>query len=240
MKNPVFPVKDAEFKSVKGKFKGTLSEINKGSEFVDRLCRLRKKSKLSQKELADKLGVSKSTVSYWENGDTIPDAKAIYSLSRIYGVPTDYILCTSYLNQELTPEIRVLVDSLGFSQKAAREICVLSIPSNGEWARSRFEAFNALIEQTSEFEAILRGLYECMHFYQTITPLEVALKEGSFRDEVIMLSANADNYIRTDRAMYKSATTYNPQYWVRVVAERFLKNSEKQKAASSETAEGGE
>lgn len=91
MKIPVFPIKSDEFEARKGKFSGTLSSYNKESKFVKRLIELRKNSKLSQKELAERIGVSKSTVSLWENGDTIPDAKAIYRLSRVYGVPTDYI-----------------------------------------------------------------------------------------------------------------------------------------------------
>ena len=56
------------------------------------LSELRQQHKMSQKELAEKLGVSQAYVGQWENGTrTIPTEKVV-ELSEIYGVSTDYIL----------------------------------------------------------------------------------------------------------------------------------------------------
>ncbi len=53
---------------------------------------LRKARKLSQKELAELLGVSNKTVSKWETGLGLPDIQMIVPLSQALGVSTDAIL----------------------------------------------------------------------------------------------------------------------------------------------------
>lgn len=50
---------------------------------------------MSQAALAKELNVSKSTVGLWETGDTLPDAKSLYALAKIFGVNGDYLLCLS-------------------------------------------------------------------------------------------------------------------------------------------------
>ena len=52
----------------------------------------RKKNGWSQEELADKLGVSRQSVSKWEGAQSVPDLQRILEMSRIFGVSTDYLL----------------------------------------------------------------------------------------------------------------------------------------------------
>jgi len=58
----------------------------------EKLLDLRKKNGMSQEQLAAELGVSRQTVSKWENGTAIPDTVHIISLSRLFDVTTDYLL----------------------------------------------------------------------------------------------------------------------------------------------------
>ena len=53
---------------------------------------LRKKSNMSQEELANKLFVSSRTVVKWENGETEPSISNINATADIFGVTTDYLL----------------------------------------------------------------------------------------------------------------------------------------------------
>ncbi len=48
-------------------------------------------AKLSQKELAEKMEVSLSTVTNWESGKTEPSASQLRKISEISGVPMDFI-----------------------------------------------------------------------------------------------------------------------------------------------------
>ncbi|MGN1442743.1 MAG: helix-turn-helix domain-containing protein [Acutalibacteraceae bacterium] len=53
---------------------------------------LRKKSGWSQDELADKLSVSRQSVSKWETGDSVPEPAKLLALAKIFSVSTDYLL----------------------------------------------------------------------------------------------------------------------------------------------------
>lgn len=46
---------------------------------------------LTQKELAKELGVTNTTVNSWENGDTEPSLSQLREISRLSGIPMDFI-----------------------------------------------------------------------------------------------------------------------------------------------------
>ena len=58
----------------------------------DKIMNLRKKNAWSQEELAEKLGVSRQSISKYESAQAVPDMEKILKLSRIFGVTTDYLL----------------------------------------------------------------------------------------------------------------------------------------------------
>lgn len=57
-----------------------------------RLVELRKKRKLTQKELADKLGIARTTYSGYENGNREPDFDTVQKLADFFGVSIDYLV----------------------------------------------------------------------------------------------------------------------------------------------------
>ena len=59
---------------------------------ADKIIENRKKNGWSQEELADRLGVSRQSVSKWESAQAVPDMKKIVILSELFGVSTDYLL----------------------------------------------------------------------------------------------------------------------------------------------------
>ncbi len=56
----------------------------------DTIKELRKKHKISQKDLSESLGISNRAVSKWENRLSQPSAEHIFALSKIFGVSMDY------------------------------------------------------------------------------------------------------------------------------------------------------
>ncbi len=60
--------------------------------FADKLIELRKKNGWSQEELAEKLDVSRQSVSKWESAQSVPDMSRLLRMSELFGVSTDYLL----------------------------------------------------------------------------------------------------------------------------------------------------
>ncbi len=59
---------------------------------AEKIINERKKNGWSQEELADKLGVSRQSVSKWEGAQSVPDLQRILEMSKVFGVSTDYLL----------------------------------------------------------------------------------------------------------------------------------------------------
>ncbi len=59
---------------------------------ADKITENRKKNGWSQEELAQRLGVSRQSVSKWESAQAVPDMKKIVQMSELFGVSTDYLL----------------------------------------------------------------------------------------------------------------------------------------------------
>lgn len=61
-------------------------------EFGDRLRQLRKDRKLTQKELANLIGVKNSVISFYEVGERTPSLEVLIKLSKALHVSTDVLL----------------------------------------------------------------------------------------------------------------------------------------------------
>lgn len=63
--------------------------------FKDNLLHLRKLKKMSQEDLAERLGVSRQTLSKWETGESVPDIEKSKLLAEILGVSLDDLVSYS-------------------------------------------------------------------------------------------------------------------------------------------------
>lgn len=61
-------------------------------EFSSKLYELRKTKGLSQEELANKLNVSRQTVSKWELGDSTPDMEKLTAISDLFEISLDELV----------------------------------------------------------------------------------------------------------------------------------------------------
>ena len=59
---------------------------------ADKIIALRKAKGWSQEELAEKLDVTRQSVSKWEGAQSMPDLERIVKMSELFGVCTDYLL----------------------------------------------------------------------------------------------------------------------------------------------------
>ena len=65
----------------------------------EKIINLRKSRGWSQEELAERLNVSRQSVSKWESGISNPDLDKIVAMSALFGVSTDYLLKDATANE---------------------------------------------------------------------------------------------------------------------------------------------
>ena len=58
----------------------------------DRIAKYRRNQGLSQEELAEKLGISRQSVSKWERNESLPEADKIPLLAQVFSITTDELL----------------------------------------------------------------------------------------------------------------------------------------------------
>ena len=61
--------------------------------FAENLMELRKYHALSQEELAEKIGVSRQTLSKYETGESLPDIEKCKALADVFGITVDDLIC---------------------------------------------------------------------------------------------------------------------------------------------------
>ncbi len=117
---------------------------------ADKIIDLRKKAGMSQEELAEKLGVSRQSVSKWESAQSTPDLNRILKMSEIFGVSTDVLL----------------KDELDLSKpNSTQEAIEVSMPDETEPPRrsvSMAEANDFLAQNSKSALAIALGVALCI------------------------------------------------------------------------------
>jgi len=89
-------------------------------DFGNRLKTLRLQKKMTQSELAVKLGLTKSVISAYETGLRMPSYDVLLAIARIFKVSTDYLLGNEHgntidlsgLSQEETDAIIKLIKAI--------------------------------------------------------------------------------------------------------------------------------
>lgn len=65
---------------------------------AEKIFELRKNNDMSQEQLAEKVGVSRQSISKWESGDSTPELERLVELSKVFNVSTDYLLLSSEMD----------------------------------------------------------------------------------------------------------------------------------------------
>lgn len=68
--------------------------------FAENLMELRKCRGFSQEELAEKIGVSRQTMSKYETGESLPDIEKCKLLADVFGVTTDDLISNEKRNTQ--------------------------------------------------------------------------------------------------------------------------------------------
>lgn len=91
----------------------------------EKLYTLRKKSGLSQEQLAEQLGVSRQAISKWESGQSIPESDKLVVISNYFKVSLDYLLKEDD-EQQVISEVSQSDNSLQTSDKTRWLLGIIS------------------------------------------------------------------------------------------------------------------
>lgn len=106
--------------------------------FNDMLKYLRVREKMSQAELADKLGVSKSTVGMYELGKREPDFETLEAIADLFNVDMNFLL--GKVGSELSPK-----DERDIAKDLNRIMTEIKKGNNGPLYYNRIEMDDASI-----------------------------------------------------------------------------------------------
>ena len=98
---------------------------------ADKIIDERKKNGWSQEELAEKLGVSRQSVSKWEGAQSVPDLQRILEMSKLFGVSTDYLLKD---DETVRPVSEVEEDTGKAMRRVSMEEANAFLNENGKFA----------------------------------------------------------------------------------------------------------
>ena len=91
----------------------------------EKLLYLRKNAGLSQEEVAEKLSVSRQTVSKWETDQTAPELIKAKLLSELYNVSYDYLISGSPIGGDVT-NIEIIVDEIDWTSAWSKKYPILA------------------------------------------------------------------------------------------------------------------
>ena len=79
---------------------------------ANKLSYLRKKEKMSQEQLANKLNISPSTVGMYETAKRQPDNEMVTKIANLFNVSTDYLLDNDLKDVNVSEDNKKLIQSL--------------------------------------------------------------------------------------------------------------------------------
>jgi transcriptional regulator with XRE-family HTH domain len=120
-----------------------MAECNIKKTFATRFRELREEKGLSQGDIAKEFGVSRGSISYYENSERTADIEFAYKSAVFFGTSVDYLLGKSDLRTADT-EATGAANYTGLSDKSAAILCRIKL---SEESKKVFDVLNLLIEQ---------------------------------------------------------------------------------------------
>lgn len=125
----------------------------------------RKGKGLSQEAVAEKLGVSRQTISKWETGETLPDIQQSKRLAVLYGLSLDELI-------EFDPDVQEIQDMIC---RTSKEAC-----GKTDWTKLWGQQYPILLRYRQEMDpspyaAALKKLLEALEQETGYPPLDAFL-----------------------------------------------------------------
>ena len=94
-------------------------------KFGDNLRKIRKSKKMSQEQLAEKMNVTRQSVSKWENGESYPEMNNIFELCKVFNCKLNELVYPDMSDISSLDE-EIVMNVVKFSEKKQKEVKTLS------------------------------------------------------------------------------------------------------------------
>ena len=94
-------------------------------KFGDNLRKIRKLKKMSQEQLAEKVNVTRQSVSKWENGESYPEMNNILELCKIFNCKLNDLIHTD-MSDITSLDKEIVMNVVKFNEKKQKEMKILS------------------------------------------------------------------------------------------------------------------
>lgn len=136
--------------------KRTISSIEEVKNVIGlRLKSLRKKENLTQKQLAEKIGVSQRMIGYYESEERFPPHDVLTKLADCFSVSADYLLgrdVTNETKKQLTPknekDIAKRMEEIKKDLQGENGLMFSGEPMSQEAVESLLDAMDYIVKQT--------------------------------------------------------------------------------------------
>lgn len=189
---------------------------------------IRKDNKLTQKELADKLGVTYQAVSKWENGKNVPDISILKEMSKMFNIDIDEILDGEKKDKNKNIYgliiIILLIILLGvgyvlynnndeYEFKTITTTCSdFKISGSAAYNKEKATIYISNVEfcgkeDTTKYKTITCTLYETYNDTKTKISSCDKKKNTNLEDFLKELQVNTDHYSKSCKNLSKSSLT---------------------------------
>ncbi len=136
--------------------KRTISSIREVNDVIGlRIKSLRKKENLTQKQLAEKIGVSQRMIGYYESEERFPPHDVLTKLADCFSVSADYLLgrsVTGEPNEQVTPkdekDIAKRMEEIKKDLQGEDGLMFSGEPMSQEAVESLLDAMEYIVKQT--------------------------------------------------------------------------------------------
>ncbi|MBE6144540.1 MAG: helix-turn-helix transcriptional regulator [Firmicutes bacterium] len=94
-------------------------------KFGDNLRKIRKNKKMSQEQLAEKVNVTRQSVSKWENGESYPEMNNILELCKIFNCKINDLVHND-MSDITSLDEEIIMKAVKFNEKKQKEVKILS------------------------------------------------------------------------------------------------------------------
>lgn len=107
-----------------------------GTEISKNLLYYRKQKKITQKELAEKLGVKHNTISGWEHGTNSIDVEILFQICKILDISLNEMYGVSPSTQDFTPHEKNLIEKYRALDERGKKAIDDNLAREYEFAKS--------------------------------------------------------------------------------------------------------